>query len=204
MGRKSGDSWENFIGEMYRRYYDRLMIVACSYTHDRTKAEDLVQEAFLKAILSYRKGGSFLSWACRVIRNSFLDQYRREKRFAEEDIEGEAEIPAQEDLLADYIKGEERRRLAAMISALPLKYRDVMIQFLTESAILAACGGAIGVILAVSIVTVGGAALDLPVVIKPGVILLAVSFSAVVGIFFGIYPASKAAKADPIDALRYE
>ena len=43
---------------------------------------------------------------------------------------------------------------------------------------LAACGGAIGVILAVSIVTVGGAALDLPVVIKPGVILLAVSFSA--------------------------
>ena len=128
MGRKSGDSWENFIGEMYRRYYDRLMIVACSYTHDRTKAEDLVQEAFLKAILSYRKGGSFLSWACRVIRNSFLDQYRREKRFPEEDIDGEAEIPAQEDLLADYIKGEERRRLAAMISALPLKYRDVMIQ----------------------------------------------------------------------------
>lgn len=39
-----------------------------------------------------------------------------------------------------------------------------------------------------------------PVVIKPGIILLAVSFSAVVGIFFGIYPASKAAKADPIDA----
>ena len=128
MGRKSGDSWENFIGEMYRRYYDRLMVVACSYTHDRTKAEDLVQEAFLKAILSYRKGGSFLSWACRVIRNSFLDQYRREKRFPEEDIKGEAEIPAQEDLLADYIKGEEKRRLAAMISALPLKYRDVMIQ----------------------------------------------------------------------------
>ena len=88
MGRKSDDSWENFIGEMYRRYYDRLMIVACSYTHDRTKAEDLVQEAFLKAILSYRKGGSFLSWACRVIRNSFLDQYRREKRFPEEDIDG--------------------------------------------------------------------------------------------------------------------
>ena len=40
MGRKSGDSWENFIGEMYRRYYDRLMIVECSYTHDRTKAEE--------------------------------------------------------------------------------------------------------------------------------------------------------------------
>ena len=98
----------------------------------------------------------------------------------------------------------ERTREIGIRKALGARTRDVMIQFLTESAILAACGGAIGVILAVSIVTVGGAALDLPVVIKPGVILLAVSFSAVVGIFFGIYPASKAAKADPIDALRYE
>lgn len=126
MGRKSAD--DNFIGEMYRRYYDRLMVIACSYTRDRTKAEDLVQDAFLKALLSYRQGGSFLSWACRVIRNSFLDRYRREARFPEEGLEGLAELAAQEDLLADYIRSEERRRLAAMISALPLKYRDLMIQ----------------------------------------------------------------------------
>ena len=88
--------------------------------------------------------------------------------------------------------------------ALGARTRDVLIQFLTESAILAACGGTIGVIFAVSVVSLGGILLNLPVVIKPGIILLAVSFSAVVGIFFGIYPASKAAKADPIDALRYE
>lgn len=98
----------------------------------------------------------------------------------------------------------ERTREIGIRKALGARTRDVLIQFLTESAILSACGGIIGVVLAVSIVSIGGAALGLPVVIRPSVIVMAVSFSAVVGIFFGIYPAQKAAKADPIDALRYE
>ncbi len=98
----------------------------------------------------------------------------------------------------------ERTREIGIRKALGARTRDVLIQFLTESAILSALGGIIGVLLAVSLVTAGGAVLGLPVVIKPGIIILAVSFSAVVGIFFGIYPASKAAKANPIDALRYE
>ena len=98
----------------------------------------------------------------------------------------------------------ERTREIGIRKALGARTRDVLIQFLTESAILSACGGIIGVVLAVSVVSLGGMALGLPVVIKPGIIFLAVGFSAVVGIFFGIYPASRAAKADPIDALRYE
>ena len=98
----------------------------------------------------------------------------------------------------------ERTREIGIRKALGARTRDVLIQFLTESAILSALGGIIGVVLAVTVVTAGGAAFGLPVVIRPGIIILAVSFSAVVGIFFGIYPASKAAKADPIDALRYE
>lgn len=98
----------------------------------------------------------------------------------------------------------ERTREIGIRKALGARTLDVLVQFLTESAILSACGGIIGVVLAVSIVSIGGAALGLPVIIKPGVIIMAVSFSAIVGIFFGIYPASKAAKADPIDALRYE
>lgn len=98
----------------------------------------------------------------------------------------------------------ERTREIGIRKALGARTRDVLIQFLTESAILSACGGIIGVVLAVTLVTVLGAALGLSVVIRPAVIVLAVSFSAVVGLFFGIYPASKAAKEDPIDALRYE
>ena len=79
-----------------------------------------------------------------------------------------------------------------------------MIQFLTESAILSAMGGIVGITIGVGLVSLGGLLLGVPVVIKLTVVLLAVGFSAVVGIFFGIYPASKAARSDPIDALRYE
>ena len=98
----------------------------------------------------------------------------------------------------------ERTREIGIRKALGARTRDVLIQFLTESAILSACGGIVGVIIGVGLVSLGGMALGLPVVVKPSVVILAVAFSAIVGIFFGLYPASKAAKADPIDALRYE
>lgn len=98
----------------------------------------------------------------------------------------------------------ERTREIGIRKALGATTGDVLIQFLTESAILSACGGIIGIILGTGIVSLGGLALGIQVIIKPGVVILAVSFSAMVGIFFGLYPASRAAKADPIEALRYE
>lgn len=98
----------------------------------------------------------------------------------------------------------ERTREIGIRKALGAKTRDVLIQFLTESATLSAMGGIIGVLIGAGLVSLGGLALGVPVVIKPGIVVLAVGFSAVVGIFFGLYPASKAAKSDPIDALRYE
>ena len=98
----------------------------------------------------------------------------------------------------------ERTREIGIRKSLGAKTRDILVQFLTESAILSACGGIIGITIGVSLVSILGMAFGIKVVIKPGVVILAVSFSAVVGIFFGLYPASKAAKADPIDALRYE
>ncbi len=98
----------------------------------------------------------------------------------------------------------ERTREIGIRKALGARTKDVMVQFLTESAIISAAGGIIGILLAIGLVTLGGSLLGMPVVIQPGVVLLAVCFSALVGIFFGMYPASKAAKADPIIALRYE
>lgn len=98
----------------------------------------------------------------------------------------------------------ERTREIGIRKALGARTKDIMIQFLTESALMSACGGIIGILLGVTLVKTGGAVLKMTVIIKPSVVILAVSFSALVGIFFGLYPASKAAKSDPIEALRYE
>ncbi|MDK2966558.1 MULTISPECIES: ABC transporter permease [Lacrimispora] len=98
----------------------------------------------------------------------------------------------------------ERTREIGIRKALGARTKDIMIQFLTESALMSACGGIIGIILGVTIVMIGGAVLKTAVIVRPSVVVLAVGFSGMVGIFFGIYPASKAAKSDPIEALRYE
>lgn len=98
----------------------------------------------------------------------------------------------------------ERTREIGIRKALGARTGDILTQFLIEAAMISAAGGAIGTLLGVSAVALGGMAFGLETVVKPQVILVAVAFSAMVGVGFGLYPARKAAKADPVVALRYE
>lgn len=98
----------------------------------------------------------------------------------------------------------ERTREIGIKKALGARTSDVLFQFLIESATLSALGGILGTMFGIGLVMLGGSIISLPIVVNPASIIVAVAFSMIIGVFFGYYPAKKAAKSDPIDALRYE
>ncbi|OPZ80461.1 MAG: putative ABC transporter permease YknZ [bacterium ADurb.Bin429] len=102
----------------------------------------------------------------------------------------------------------ERTREIGIRMALGARRRDILLQFLVESVVLSLAGGGIGVLLGLLLVAWAGSfaaeTLGSTPVVSMTSIVLSFTFSAFVGIFFGIYPAQKAARLDPIDALRYE
>lgn len=98
----------------------------------------------------------------------------------------------------------ERTREIGIRKALGATTKDILSQFLTESVIISLIGGLIGMILGILFAVVVGKFIKISPSISITAILVAILFSSAVGIFFGIYPAKKAAKLNPIDALRYE
>ncbi|MBT5939263.1 MAG: FtsX-like permease family protein, partial [Rhodospirillaceae bacterium] len=98
----------------------------------------------------------------------------------------------------------ERTREIGLRMAIGAKGNDILLQFLIEAVTLSLIGGAIGVAIglagSVGIAEIGG----WPAIIQIKSVFLAFGFAAAVGVFFGFYPARKAARLDPIEALRYE
>jgi putative ABC transport system permease protein len=98
----------------------------------------------------------------------------------------------------------ERTREIGVRMAIGAKGRHVLAQFLIEAVVLAVVGGALGVLLGVGSSLLISNLAGWPVRLGPGPIALAFGFAALVGVFFGYYPARRAARLDPIEALRYE
>ena len=98
----------------------------------------------------------------------------------------------------------ERTREIGTRKALGAKNYHIQFQFVMEALIIALIGGIIGMLLGIAAGTAVTQLFEAPLVVSPTVIFGSMLFSMIIGIFFGIYPANKAAKLDPIEALRYE
>ncbi|MDA8426055.1 MAG: ABC transporter permease [Treponema sp.] len=98
----------------------------------------------------------------------------------------------------------ERTREIGIRMSVGARKRDILLQFLAESTILSVLGGIVGIALALGLAFGLNRFAAVPAVVSPAIVALSAVFAAVVGIFFGYYPARKAAALYPIDALRYE
>jgi putative ABC transport system permease protein len=98
----------------------------------------------------------------------------------------------------------ERTKEIGIRMAIGARRKDILVQFLIESATISATGGLIGIFLGFILAKIVTVATSMPSSIDPASIVVAISVSASIGIFFGLYPASKASKLDPIEALRSE
>ena len=98
----------------------------------------------------------------------------------------------------------ERTREIGIRLAIGALEREVLMQFLVEAVVLSSFGGLIGIVLALAASVWLASMLRVPFVFNAGIVVIAFLFSAAVGVIFGYFPALKAARLDPIEALRYE
>lgn len=98
----------------------------------------------------------------------------------------------------------ERTREIGIRKAAGARQTDIMSQFLTEAMVISAIGGGAGIMLGWLISALVSALAGWPMTVTPAALILAVCFSCLIGIIFGLWPAKRAAKLNPIDALRYE
>jgi putative ABC transport system permease protein len=98
----------------------------------------------------------------------------------------------------------ERTREIGIRKSVGARGRDILNQFLVESSMLAGAGGLIGVLIAWSVAVLVRSTTSIPMRVPPTAVVIGVGMSTIVGLFFGIYPARRASKLDPIEALRAE
>ena len=119
------DEWQL----IYEKYHKSVYLYALSLTKNKTDAEDLLQETFVKAFLSYENTGSLKGWLVKVLRNEFYNLCYKRKKELLDDGELICEYSSsEEDLLAGMIEQEERKALFLAIAALPVQMKEILME----------------------------------------------------------------------------
>ena len=118
---------------IYEQFYKPLYLYALSLTGNKQDAEDLLQETFVKAYLSYENKGSIKYWLIVVLKNEFLQmQRKRKKEILNDEMNLQAayknEDKTQPDILTGLIEQEERQQLFREIQNLPLSMKEILIE----------------------------------------------------------------------------
>ncbi len=103
-----------------------------------------------------------------------------------------------------FVSVSERTKEIGIRMAVGARRRDILFQFLIESSVISAVGGIVGIVLGFTVAKVVSATTSMPSSVDPASIIVAIVMSWSLGLFFGIYPANRAAKLDPVEALRSE
>jgi putative ABC transport system permease protein len=103
-----------------------------------------------------------------------------------------------------YVSVTERTKEIGLRMAIGARGVDILLQFLTEAILISITGGIIGVVLGISAAKLVTLFLSWPTLVSQSSVILSFAICSITGVFFGYYPAQKASRLDPIEALRYE
>lgn len=113
---------------IYETYQKPLFLYALSLTKNVQDAEDLLQETFIKAFLSYERTGSIKCWLVTVLKHEFFNLCRKRKREVSDDGKWEKIVPEETTIVDDMIKKEERRILYYAIQELPITAKEILME----------------------------------------------------------------------------
>lgn len=117
--------------KIYQLYFKPLFLYALSLTHNTQDAEDLLQETFVKAFLSYKSTGSIKTWLIIVLKHEFVNVCRKRKKEVlngDTILDEESILTNPDVIISDILKKEEKRRLFTSIQKLPVLQRDILIE----------------------------------------------------------------------------
>jgi putative ABC transport system permease protein len=211
-GSRFGESKDNRVVipiTVYQKYYGRDQSINITMQAKDPEAFEAAQEEVIGVLRSVRKvppgePNDFEIWSTETLMESFNNMTRVVRIGAIVIVSFALLVAGIGIMNIMLVSISERTREIGIRAAIGAKRRDILFQFLIEAVFLSEVGGIIGILIGVGIGQLVALATPLPAAVPVGTIILGFGFCSLVGLTFGVYPATKASRLDPIVALRHE